>query len=203
MEEVTLNRQTLEDLHTRAKNPKYGATCGRVAGRIAGARFSIDGTEYELEANNGPNTLHGGTKGYHNCEWEAHIIRDQEFQFNKPDGEMVILYGFHGVNFRRTSTVEEQKFPGEILVEAIYMVNKENKMFMSWIARPKENCEDFSTPINMTNHAYWNLSGDFKDSTVANRTLQLNCPQYLPMGPGSIPTGEIASVTNTPLDFTS
>ena len=77
MEEVTLNRQTLEDLHTRAKNPKYGATCGRVAGRIAGARFTIGETEYELEANNGPNTCHGGTKGYHNCEWSAEIVTEK------------------------------------------------------------------------------------------------------------------------------
>ena len=107
MEEVTLNRQTLEDLHTRAKNPKYGATCGRVAGRIAGARFSIDGTEYELEANNGPNTCHGGTKGYHNCEWNAEIIRDFNLQSSNSDGYNVQLSGYSGVRFSRTSTAEE------------------------------------------------------------------------------------------------
>ena len=84
--EITLNRQTFADLNNPDKNPKYGVTCGRVAGRIGGAKFTIDGTEYPLEANNGDACLHGGSMGFDRYEWQAEIIREARLAslFNHP-----------------------------------------------------------------------------------------------------------------------
>lgn len=97
--------------------------------------------------------------------------------------------GFSGVKFTRTSPNMEQEFPGAVQVTSWYLINSENKMIMVWEATTSE--QDTQTPINMTNHAYWNLSGDFADSSIATHQLQLKCSNVLPMGPTSIPSGEI------------
>jgi aldose 1-epimerase len=146
-QELTLNWQTLEQLADPTRNPKYGATCGRVAGRISNAAFSLNNETYSLEANNGPNCLHGGSQGFDQQIWEVHPLTDAV-----------------GVEFRRTSEDMEMGFPGRIEVSTRYIL-KDNALIMHWDATTET---DILTPINLCNHAYWNLSGDFKESTIAN-----------------------------------
>ena len=93
----------------------------------------------------------------------------------------------------------EQEFPGQVDATSIYLINAQNKMLMAYSATTPGGK---STPINMTNHAYWNLSGDFKDATIAAHTMKMNCSNMLEMDAGSIPTGEIRAVQGTPFDFT-
>ena len=204
MEEVTLNRQNLADICNPDKNPKYGVTCGRVAGRIGGAKFSIGEDEYRLEANNGDACLHGGSNGFDRKEWEAEIVENKSLSDFTSVPEGVTLdglndTGFSGVKFTRTSPNLEQEFPGVVEATSWYLINSANKLIMVWEASTPD--EDIQTPINMTNHAYWNLSGDFADSSIATHQLQLKCKNVLPMGPTSIPSGEIQSVSGTPFDF--
>ena len=97
--------------------------------------------------------------------------------------------GFSGVKFTRTSPNLEQEFPGALKLASWYLINSENKLVMVWGAvADSDGCV---TPVSMTNHAYWNLSGDFNDQTVSAHQLNLTCQSVLPMGPGSIPSGEI------------
>ena len=104
MQEVTLNRQSLADLTQPEKNPKYGATCGRVAGRIGGAKFTIGETEYRLEANNGDACLHGGSNGFDRKEWDAEIVEGKALSdFTSVPAEFQDVNGFSGVKFTRTS----------------------------------------------------------------------------------------------------
>lgn len=167
MQEVTLNRQNFADLCNPEKNPKYGATCGRVAGRIGGAKFTIGETEYRLEANNGDACLHGGSNGFDRKEWNAEIVEGKslsDFTTSLPEG-MADVTGFSGVKFTRTSPHLEQEFPCTVDVTCWYLINSTNKLIMAWEATTPD--ADSQTPINLTNHAYWNLSGDFEDSSIA------------------------------------
>ena len=202
MQEVTLNRQNLADICNPDKNPKYGVTCGRVAGRIGGAKFTIGETEYRLEANNGDACLHSGSNAFDTKEWTAEIVENKslsDFTSVPEDSECQDATGFSGVKFTRTSPAMEQEFPGALEVASWYLINSENKLIMMWEATTSD--EESQCPMNMTNHAYWNLSGDFAESSIASHQLQLKCSNVLPMGPTSIPTGEIQAVSGTPFDF--
>lgn len=156
----------------------FGAIVGRFANRIGKSKFSIDGTEYQLDANNGDNCLHGGFYRYDKMVWSSSIVSTKN--------------GL-GVCFTRTSRDMEQGFPGTVKYEITYTLNKENQIILKYKAET-----DKSTPINITNHSYFNLAGC---GSVENHVLQMNCPSYIPVDKALIPTGKIQSVKGTAFDF--
>ena len=205
MEEVTLMRDNFEDICNRDKNPYYGATCGRVAGRIGGAKFTLgegeNAVEHRLPVNNGNACLHGGVMGYDRHEWEAEIVNGKKLSDFTPLADGVAdVEGLSGVKFTRTSPHLEQEFPGALNVTSWYLINSDNKLIMAWDAEAAS--ADCVTPVNLTNHTYWNLSGDFKDETIAAHQLSLTSQKVLTMSEESVPTGELADVSGTPFDFT-
>ncbi len=156
-----------------------GKSVGRVANRIAKGKMTIEGVEYNLEINNGPNHLHGGTKGFANQLWESRVETNR-------------------VVFSRTSPDGEQNYPGELYVEAGYYFSDDNELEITYMART-----DKTTAVNLTNHVYWNLAGEGSGQTILDHELHLNCSQVLEMDPTQIPTGVKLDVKGTPQDFTA
>jgi len=191
---MTLNHLD-QDFFNEDKNPHYGATCGRVAGRIANAKFSLDnGKTCELTANNGPNSLHGGLKGFSRVYWDkAEEVNNVEMMRENFGRCMA-----HGVKFSRVSKNGEENFPGEVNVEQYYCITDENELYMMMKASLADGQPaDTQTPFNMCNHAYWNLSGDFAESTVGNHSLSLpTCDRLIELGEGQMPTGNLPEVKN-------
>jgi aldose 1-epimerase len=187
---VTLNVDSLDALKDQALNPKYGATCGRTAGRIAAAQFKTpDGKVYQLEANNGPNNLHGGSNGFSQRIWQPRTItsKDSLDVKNKTIQALLKDKDFSGIVLTRVSADMEEGFPGKLFVEATYCVTADNELFMSWYAEIAESKDLVYTPINLCNHAYWNLSGDFKSPTIAEHYLRLQASHHLDLGEDQIP----------------
>ena len=156
-----------------------GKTVGRVAGRIARGHMVIDGVEYRLEVNNGPNHLHGGSKGFANRYWEGRVETNR-------------------VVFSYVSEDMEQGYPGELVVETIYDFDDEDNLEITFVAKSNKN-----TVLNLTNHLYWNLHGEGSDKTILDHELRLNCSKVLEMDIVQIPTGKLLDVKDTALDFTS
>ena len=156
-----------------------GKSVGRVANRIAKGKMMVDGVEYSLEINNGPNHLHGGSKGFANQLWEGRVETNR-------------------VVFSRTSPDGEQNYPGELYVEAGYYFSDDNELEITYVAKSDKN-----TVVNLTNHVYWNLAGEGSGQTILDHELQLNCSRVLEMDPTQIPTGEYLDVKGTPQDFTT
>lgn len=165
------------DGYLQKNEPYFGALIGRFANRIANAKFSLDGRTYTLAANNNGNSLHGGNKGFDKVLWTAQKLSDSSLKLNyqSKDGE--------------------EGYPGNVDVEVIYTLSSDNSLKLDYTATT-----DKATPINLTNHSYFNLSAG-KDSTILNHELQLNAEKYTPVNDKLIPTGEIAEVKNTPMDF--
>lgn len=161
------------------RHPYFGATVGRYANRIARATFTLDGRTYRLAANNGANHLHGGLVGFDKVMWQASPIRTPS--------EV-------GVRFHRVSPDGEEGYPGNLEVEADYVLTDKDELRVEFRART-----DQPTPVNLTNHAYWNLSGS---GTILDHELLLAADHYLPVDEGLIPTGELRPVAGTPMDFT-
>jgi aldose 1-epimerase len=159
-----------------------GPTVGRFANRIARGTFALDGKTYRLACNDGANHLHGGLVGFDRALWKAEA-------FEEP--------GRAGVPLAYTSRDGEEGYPGTLRVAVTFALTEENELTLQYDA----SC-DAATPVNLTNHAYWNLAGD-GSGTVEPQVLQMTCPRYLPMFDDSIPTGEVKSVVGTPLDFLS
>lgn len=155
-----------------------GAVVGRVANRISGAKFVLDGKTYCLEKNFGSHCLHGGKPRYEKLLWKAETFENASEA---------------GVIFSRTSPDGEQGFPGNLQMKIKYSLNEKNELFMEY-----EAVTDKPTPINLTNHSYFNLAG--KGSVMTNR-LQLNCERIVETGDFLIPTGKFLSVRGTPYDF--
>ena len=160
----------------------FGAVAGRFANRIGGASFYVDGKKYNLEPNDFGNTLHGGGIGYNRVVWDSDFIETEEGA---------------GVCFTRISTAGEQGFPGELHLEITYLLNKQNELIMRYHAET-----DALTPINLTNHSYFNLKGE-GNGTVLDHILQINADRILETDEKHIPTGRLLSVKETPFDFTS
>ncbi|MDP1563909.1 MAG: aldose epimerase family protein [Pirellulaceae bacterium] len=158
----------------------FGSTVGRFANRIAKGRFSIDGQEYQLATNNGPNHLHGGVQGFDKRNWTAETFQSETEA---------------GVHFSLTSPDGDEGYPGTATVRATYRVRSGKRLNTSYEAQT-----DKPTVINLTNHAYWNLAGHDSGS-IESQELRLYAQQYLDVDDGLIPTGELIDVTNTPLDF--
>ncbi|QEN03683.1 galactose mutarotase [Thiospirochaeta perfilievii] len=157
----------------------YGATIGRVGNRIAKAQFTLDGTTYNLAVNNGTNCLHGGNVGFDKVIWNYSV-------FNNEDEA--------GVTFTYLSRDMEENFPGNLEVEVTYTLNKNSQFIINYKA-----VTDKKTPVNLTNHAYWNLSA-FKES-IHNHNMLIEADSYLTLDKDQIPTGELKSVENTPFNF--
>lgn len=177
--DITLGFDSLADYV--AHNPFFGALVGRYGNRIGNARFTLDGKEYHLAKNNGPNSLHGGLKGFDKVVWQA-----QPFQKSAEAG-VVLKY---------TSADGEEGFPGTLQVTVTYSLNDRNEFTLDYHATTNK-----ATPINLTNHSYFNLSGE-GSGNILGEVLTLNADHYTPVDSTLIPTGEIASVKGTPLDFT-
>lgn len=154
-----------------------GALIGRYANRIAGARFTLNGKEYQLFANENDNSLHGGNIGFNKRVWTIDKTTDNSVTFGyvSPDGE--------------------ENFPGTVKVTCTYTLTDENELKLEYTG-----VSDEDTILNLTNHAYFNLGG-VHSGTILDHELQLFSGQYTPVNSALIPTGELADVTGTPFDF--
>jgi aldose 1-epimerase len=161
--------------------PASASVIGRVANRIARARFTLDGVEYKLATNSGVNHIHGGRKGFAQALWQAQPVGAGPHQA--------------GVRFTYSSKDGEEGYPGNLTASVTYTLTDDNALELAY-----EATTDKPTPVNLCNHAYFNLAGG---GQVLDHQLWLAAPQYTPADEQLIPTGEIASVTGTPLDFTS
>ncbi|MFC9911098.1 aldose epimerase family protein [Streptomyces sp. NPDC127197] len=161
------------DGYVEHPGPYFGALVGRYANRIAGGRFPLDGQTYELARNNGPNSLHGGERGFDKRVWEVTPVE-------------------HGVRLSRISPHGEEGFPGRLEVSATYRLDSTGALRISY-----EALTDAPTVVNLTNHSYWNLSGS---GTAGGHALRIAAGRYTPVDADLIPTG-IASVEGTRFDF--
>ncbi len=177
---ITLGYDTLDGYLTR--HPYFGATVGRYANRIGGARFKLNDVEYKLAANNGPNHLHGGIKGFDKVVWKAEEVTAES------DRALVKL--------SYLSKDGEEGYPGNLACTVTYTLTKDDELKISYEAET-----DKPTVINLTNHSYWNLAGQ-GDGDILGHELMLNADKYTPVDEGLIPTGEIKSVKDSPMDFT-
>lgn len=177
---ITLYLDTLED-YLRG-HPLFGSVVGRYANRIANAKFTIDGVEHNVVPNAKPHHIHGGNKeAFHKVIWKAEPVRTA-------DGA--------GVKLTHVSADGEAGFPGRVVAMVTYLVTADNRLIMDYSAST-----DKPTHVNLTNHAYWNLLGA-GNGDVLGHVLQLNADKYLPADKAKIPTGEIAPVKGTVMDFT-
>lgn len=163
------------------RHPYFGATVGRFCNRIAKGKFSIDGKEYSLFVNNGPNHLHGGKVGFDQLMWKA-----EKLQTNVSVG----------LRFSLVSPDGQEGYPGTLNVTADYVWDNENKLTIRFQATT-----DKATHVNLTNHAYFNLGG-IGAGNVHGHELKLNAAEYLPVNDDMIPLGKTAPVKGTALDFT-
>ncbi len=163
-------------------SPMFGASVGRYANRIAGARFTLDGVEYKLTANSGKNHIHGGgDKRFDKVVWKGRASQGD---------------GWVEVRFSHRSKDGEEGFPGNLDCDITYVVTNDNELVIRYEAKT-----DKPTIINLTNHSYFNLAGA-GNGDVLNHEMMINADLYLPAGEGLIPTGEIHTVKGAPLDFT-
>lgn len=169
------------DAYQRNSFGPYSQTIGRVANRIANARFTLDGVEYQLDANNGRNQLHGGTNGFGHRIWQAQML---------PPGTHDAA-----VRFSIFSKDGEDGYPGNLNATVTYTLTDDNELRLDYTA-----ITDKATPVNLVNHTYFNLAGG---GAYTNQELWLNADNYTVADAQLIPTGEIAPVKGTPLDFTT
>lgn len=161
-----------------ANSAFLGAVIGRFGNRIAEGRFSLDGKDYQLAVNNAPNHLHGGNQGFHQVMWQA-------APFTNDDAL--------GITFTRSSPHGEDGYPGKLDVTVVYELDNDNALSLRYHA-----VTDQATPINLTNHSYFNLAGQ---GSILGHEVTINADRYLPVDAGSIPTGELADVIGTPFDL--
>src|SRR5438876_5011421 len=178
LDNVVLGFSRLDDYLT--KNPFFGAITGRYANRIAKARFALDGKEYALAANNGPNSLHGGRQGLGKRVWTARPVAAAhgvaiELGYVSPDGE--------------------EGYPGTLNVAVVYTLTDANELRIDYTATT-----DKPTVVNLTNHSYFNLAGQGSGDILAHE-MMINAEQFTPTDSTSIPLGEQRGVDGTPFDF--
>jgi aldose 1-epimerase len=159
-------------------NPFIGALIGRYGNRIANGKFTLDGKAYTLAQNNNGNHLHGGIKGYDKVIWNVDAVNDTSIHvsYNSKDGE--------------------EGYPGNLKVNVVYMLTDDNGLKIDYTAST-----DKATPVNLTNHSYFNLSAG-KDSTILDHELKLDADRFTQVNDKLIPIGQLPPVKNTPMDFT-
>jgi len=162
-------------------HPYLGSTVGRYCNRIAKGKFTVDEQEYTLATNNGPNHLHGGDVGFNKVVWNS---------------EPVTTESGVGVKFTYQSKDGEEGYPGNADVTAVYTLSNDNELVIEFAATADKAC-----PVNLTNHCYWNLAGE-GSGTIRDHALMIGADKYLPVDDTLIPTGELADLKGTPLDFT-
>jgi len=159
--------------------PYFGATVGRVGNRIAKGRFSLNGKSYQLATNDGPNHLHGGIKGFDKVVWQAEVV-------SLADGP--------GVKFTHVSADGEEGYPGKCTVSVVYQLSG------TTLALSYEAVSDKDTPVNVTNHSYFNLGGA-ENGAILGHVVTLYADRFTPVDAFLIPTGELRPVAGTPMDF--
>lgn len=157
----------------------FGATIGRYGNRIGASTFSIDSVPYQLDANDGVNHLHGGTKGLHKRIWDVNSTSDNSIAFTYFSADM------------------EEGYPGNVHIKVVYTLSDDNALEIAY-----EADADKKTVLNLTNHAYFNLTGD-ASKTINGHQLMINASRYTPVDAVLIPTGKLATVKDTPFDFTT
>jgi aldose 1-epimerase len=161
-------------------SPYFGAIVGRYGNRIAKGQFTLDGKTYKLAVNNGPNALHGGLKGFDKVVWQA------EPKADSAGARLVLHY---------TSADGEEGYPGTLRATVSYTLTDSNKLVVSY-----EATSDKPTPVNLTQHSYFNLAGE-GNGNILGHVLTLDADRFIPIDSTFIPTGEIAPVAGTPFDF--
>ncbi|MEZ4699219.1 MAG: aldose epimerase family protein [Rhodothermales bacterium] len=180
MGEVTLGYDNLDAY--LGGSPFFGAVAGRYANRIGKGSFTLDGTTYNLPINNGPNSLHGGLKGFDKQLWDATPI-------NVEDGV--------AIEFSYRSADGEEGYPGTLDAKVTYTLTDDNTLRLDYEART-----DKPTVVNLTNHTYFNLKDGGK-TPILDHEIRINADRYTPVDENLIPTGELAPVAGTPFDFTT
>ncbi|WP_460637237.1 aldose epimerase family protein [Larkinella harenae] len=175
MVDVNLGHSSIDDY--LANESFFGTLVGRYGNRIAKGQFTLDGKTYKLATNNGPNSLHGGKKGFNARMWEA-----------TPAGN-------NSLKLRYVSLDGEENYPGTLTVDVTYTLTDDNGIRIDYQATT-----DKATVVNLTNHAYFNLNGEGAGS-VADHLIQINADRYTPVDATLIPTGELAPVAGTPFDL--
>ncbi|MFR9166210.1 MAG: aldose epimerase family protein [Dysgonomonas sp.] len=176
--DVVLGHNSTEE-YSHSEEAYFGAICGRTANRIANGKFTLEGKEYTLAVNNGPNSLHGGIKGFNAVVWDA-VPKDRqtlELSYLSKDGE--------------------EGYPGNLSVKVTYKLTNNNALEIHF-----EATTDKTTILNLTNHSFFNLSGA-GDPYIGDHILQIFADKYLPSDETSIPYGKAEPVKNTPMDFTT
>jgi aldose 1-epimerase len=163
--------------YLQKSNPYFGALIGRYANRISHGSFTIDGKTYTLALNDRGNTLHGGLKGFDKVIWNVNQVNDSSvaLSYSSRDGE--------------------EGFPGNLNVKVVYTVGSANSLMIDYTA-----LTDMKTPVNLTNHSYFNLSAG-RDSTILGEEIKIFASRFTPVNDTLIPTGQVLSVKNTPMDF--
>ena len=175
--DITLGFSTAEEFINAENEPYFGCAVGRFANRIAEGKFSLEGRDYTLVCNNDQNHLHGGLKGFDKVKWDSTFTETSKVQFTY------------------TSIDGEEGYPGNLKVSVIYSLSEESELKIEYQAET-----DKATPVNLTNHAYFNLSGEGSD-TILDHELQINADHIAEISETLIPTSKFMDVSGTPFDF--